>query len=94
MSWSFGKRIKIARIERKMSQQDLARAASVRQSHLSMIENAHHHPNVAVVRRLAHALGVNAEYLLGLGKDLHYVDYGDLEPEEEHVAAAVLVPPS
>jgi XRE family transcriptional regulator, regulator of sulfur utilization len=82
MSWSFGKRIKIARVERHMSQKALADAAHVRQSHLSMIENAHHYPNVGVVRKLAHALGVNTEYLLGLGQDLRQVTYAELEEED------------
>jgi len=82
MAWSFGKCVKIARIERGMSQQELARAAGMRQSHLSMVENARHAPSVSVMRHLTHALGVNAEYLLGLGAALRPVTYPPLEPEE------------
>ena len=89
MAWAFGKRIKIARIERNMSQQELAEAAGLRQAHLSMIENGRHYPSVEVARRLTHALRVNAQYLLGLGQPLETVDYGELEPEAEGTAAGV-----
>jgi len=89
MAWSFGKRLQHARIERGISQRTLAKQANVRQSHLSMLENAHHYPNVGVIRRLVHALGINAEYLLGLTNDMTFVTYGELEPEEECKVAGV-----
>jgi DNA-binding XRE family transcriptional regulator len=79
----FGKRLQHARIERGISQHALATQAQMRQSHLSMLENAHHYPNVGVVRRLVHALGVNADYLLGLTNTMTQVTYEELEPEEE-----------
>jgi transcriptional regulator with XRE-family HTH domain len=66
VEWSLGKRVKIARIERGMSQQQLAKGAGLRQSHLSMIENDRHDPSATIVRDLAQALGVTAGYLLGL----------------------------
>lgn len=89
MAWSFGKRLKHARIERGLSQQALATAAAMRQSHLSMIENEHNYPNVSVVRRLAHALGINPDYLLGLATELQTVQYGALEPEAVPVGPPV-----
>lgn len=71
MEWSLGKRVKMARIERGMSQQQLASAATLRQSHLSMIENDHHDPSATIVRNLARALEVTAGYLLGLTEKMN-----------------------
>jgi transcriptional regulator with XRE-family HTH domain len=89
MVWSFGKCLQHARIERGISQRTLAQQAKMRQSHLSMLENAHHYPNVGVVRRLVHALGINADYLLGLTNTMRQVKYGELEPEEERTGSGV-----
>jgi transcriptional regulator with XRE-family HTH domain len=89
MAWSFGKCLQHARIEQGISQRTLAAHAKMRQSHLSMLENAHHYPNVGVVRRLVHALGINADYLLGLTHDMARVEYGELEPEEERADSGV-----
>jgi transcriptional regulator with XRE-family HTH domain len=74
MEWSLGKRLKIARIERRISQRQLARQTGLRQSHLSMIENDKHDPSATIVRILAGALKVTAGYLLGL------TDKMDVEP--------------
>jgi transcriptional regulator with XRE-family HTH domain len=91
MAWSFGKRLRHARIERGISQRTLATLTGMRQSHLSMLENEHHYPNAGVIRRLAHALGVDTSYLLGLTKEMCFVQYEELEPEaEDRAAEAVL----
>ena len=74
MEWSLGKRIKMARIQRDLSQRQLATKAGLRQSHLSLIENDKHDPGARVVRMLAEALGVTGGYLLGLS------DRMDVEP--------------
>jgi len=78
MAWSLGKQIKKARIDKDMSQRELARQAGLRQAHLSLIENDKHDPAATLVRRLARALGCSADYLLGLEVD---------EEDEEHPAA-------
>jgi transcriptional regulator with XRE-family HTH domain len=85
MEWSLGKRIKIARIERGISQRELARQTGLRQSHLSLIENDKHDPSATAVRTIARVLRVNANYLLGLSGDLQ----GGQDKESEYVAAAV-----
>lgn len=66
MEWSLGKRVKIARIERGISQQALAERTGLRQAHVSLIENDRHEPGAHAVRALAQALDVSADYLLGL----------------------------
>jgi transcriptional regulator with XRE-family HTH domain len=70
MESSFGRRVKMARIERGFSQQQLAAQTGLRQSHLSMIENGRHDPSATIVRKLAEALDVDANFLLGLSSDL------------------------
>jgi len=89
MAWSFGKRLQHARIECGISQRALAKKTGLRQSHLSMLENEHHYPNAGIIRKLAHGLGVNAGYLLGLTKDLSFVEYEELEPEAEDKPTAL-----
>jgi transcriptional regulator with XRE-family HTH domain len=73
MEWSFGRRVKVARAERGLSQQQLAAKAGVHQSHLSMIENDRHDPSATIVRKLAEALDVDANFLLGLSSTLRSV---------------------
>ena len=70
MEWSLGKRVKIARIERDISQQQLAELTGLRQSHVSLIENDRHDPSARAVRALAQALDVSTDYLLGLSGEL------------------------
>jgi transcriptional regulator with XRE-family HTH domain len=70
MEWSLGKRVKIARIERGISQQKLAELTGLRQAHVSQIENDRHDPSASVVRCLAEALHVSSDYLLGLSGEL------------------------
>jgi transcriptional regulator with XRE-family HTH domain len=70
MEWSLGKRVKIARIERDISQQQLAELTGLRQSHVSLIENDRHDPSASAVRALAQALDVSTDYLLGLSGEL------------------------
>ena len=47
MEWSLGKRVKIARIERDISQHQLAELTGLRQSHVSLIENDRHDPSAS-----------------------------------------------
>ena len=70
MEWSLGKRVKIARIERDISQHQLAELTGLRQSHVSLIENDRHDPSASAVRALAQALDVSTDYLLGLSGEL------------------------
>jgi len=66
MAWSLGKRVKMARIERGISQRQLAQHTGLRQSHLSLVENDKHDPSATLVRTVALALDVSTDYLLGL----------------------------
>lgn len=64
---SIGERIAAARAKRGMSQADLVRAMGAGSvKHLSTWENGRVNPSTHYIRKLALALGVSADYLLGL----------------------------
>ena len=86
MRWSLGKAIKKVRIDKGMSQRDLAHQAGLRQAHLSLIENDHHDPSATIVRTLAQVLGVSADVLLGLSSEANGASVSPSHPPQ---AAAV-----
>lgn len=65
-----GKTIKRLRVERGISQRDLAEDAEVTPSFLSLLENDHRRPSLIVLRRIAGALGVPEEVLIWDSVDL------------------------
>lgn len=57
---SFGQRFRAAREEQGLTQEDTARRAQVSAKYLSLVENDHASPSIAVVTRLVEAgLGVS-----------------------------------
>lgn len=71
----FGWRIKRARIDQGLTQEELIErmerlaGAGLSRSYISALENGEKVPGGEVVRTLALALGVTADYLLGLSDD-------------------------
>jgi len=65
MSKALGRRIKLARTERGMTQQELARAANVKHATISRYESGKLRPTAEVLFRLAHALGKPVGWFLG-----------------------------
>ncbi len=59
-----GRKIMNLRWDRKISQQELARACGITPSALSKIEAGHNSPRAHVLYRIARNLGVTVEYLL------------------------------
>ena len=66
---NLGERIKIVRIQKKMSQADLANAAGVHQKNISKYEGGGVVPSALILTEMARALGVTADYLLGSDQD-------------------------
>lgn len=62
---SLGERIKLTRIQRKMSQSELARLADVHQKNISKYENENVVPSAITLKAVADALEVTTDYLLG-----------------------------
>jgi transcriptional regulator with XRE-family HTH domain len=62
---SLGQRIKMTRIQRKLSQSELARMAEVHQKNISKYENDGVVPSATTLKAIADALDVTTDYLLG-----------------------------
>ncbi|PIS42387.1 MAG: transcriptional regulator [Candidatus Kerfeldbacteria bacterium CG08_land_8_20_14_0_20_40_16] len=60
----FGKRLKEIRLQRKMSQGDIARTLGVHRSYISGIERGIRNPSLKNIERLARALNINPSELL------------------------------
>lgn len=63
---AIGRRIYHARQKRQMSALDLSRRSRINIKQISHYETGTRQPGIKNIRRLAHALNVSADYLLGL----------------------------
>ena len=63
----FKERIKELRLERKLSQADLAKELNVSQRSISSWETGFRQPDFETLERIAKFFEVTADYLLGLG---------------------------
>lgn len=67
---SFGERLTKSRLERGWSQAELARRSDIPQGLISRMErDLVKEPGMTVIRSLAKALGVTADYLVGMYDD-------------------------
>ena len=64
ISKKFGKNLKKIRLEKKMSQGDVARALGVHRSYISGLERGVRNPTLTNIERIAKALGINIQKLL------------------------------
>lgn len=62
----FAERLKSLRIEKHLSQMELARKVGLSQTGIKQWENAQRIPNADAVVRFAKFFGVSTDYLLGL----------------------------
>ncbi len=70
-----GKRMRDRRRELGITQAQLAEMVGTAQARISQIENGESEPSIDVLMRLARALGVTTDYLLGMGES-----EGETEP--------------
>ncbi len=66
---SFAARLKAARLRRDMSAAQLCQRAGIEQSHLSHFETGTRQPGADNLRKLALALDITADFLLGLSDE-------------------------
>ena len=59
-----GTRIRSLRLERGLTQEQLAKLASVAQPTLSQYESGHAHPSLRAAKRIALALGVSLDSMI------------------------------
>jgi len=60
----FGKSLRRLRLEKKMSQGDVARSLGAHRSYISGLERGVRNPTLANIDRIAKALGINIQKLL------------------------------
>ena len=65
----FGQKLIHLRKDKKMSQAELGKLIGVHAGHISRIENGQAVPSIEVLRKIVHALGVSADYLLNEDAD-------------------------
>lgn len=63
----FKEKLKELRVERKLSQADLAKELNVSQRSISSWETGFRQPDFETLERIARFFDVTADYLLGLG---------------------------
>lgn len=66
---AFGAAVRAARIQRGVAQERLAGDAGIERSHMGKIERGEHLPNLALVLRIARALGVSSAELMADTED-------------------------
>lgn len=86
---TIAQRISRARRYLNINQKELAQRANITEASLSRYENGIREPKSAVLSRLAEALEVSTDYLLGLSEDRDY-DKSDISNKSEKDIKTIL----
>lgn len=86
---TIAQRISRARRHLNINQKELAQKANITEASLSRYENGIREPKSAVITRLAEALEVSTDYLLGLSEDRTYED-SDISNKSEKDIKVIL----
>ncbi|MFT4100479.1 MAG: helix-turn-helix transcriptional regulator [Burkholderiaceae bacterium] len=65
LAHAFGAAVRALRMERGIAQESLAHLAGIERSHMGKIERGTHQPTLALILKIAVALGVSAAELMG-----------------------------
>ena len=85
----FGKKIRQLRKEKNLTQKQLASLIGVKNSVISFYEVGDRFPSPEVIRKLAIALHVSTDYLLGIEKN-ETVDVSGLDEKEKSLIRALV----
>ena len=69
----FYENLKAARLQKKLSQKDVAEAIGVAKSTYSLYESGKREPNVKTIKKIADVLGVSGDILLGTATEVHTI---------------------
>jgi len=61
---NFGKRLREARLKKKMSQGDIAKKLGVHRSYISGLEHGKRNPSLLTINKMAKAIGIEPKELL------------------------------
>ena len=82
----FSARLRTLRMDKNISQQQLAHLVQATQTQISKWENGIIEPNLTQLEKIANALEVSADYLLGRENDLGLVEINsDLSGDEQEL---------
>lgn len=85
-----GDRLRAARERMGMSQEELAARIGAAQTQITRYEKNNSQPSQVVLIRIAEALSVSTDFLLGLVSDPDgHITLGDLSPAEARIISAV-----
>lgn len=85
MCEEFGRRLKSARWRARLNQVELAIKAKFDPSKISNFESGKHLPSIATLIKLADALNVSTDYLLGRNEDANFMS-GDAQEFAKQLA--------
>ena len=86
-----GDKLRTLRNERNLSQDRLAKKVSVTRASIATYESGNRLPSLYVLVRLARALGVTTDYLLGVSSDkASFLDVSGLTPKQIEILDALI----
>ena len=65
LAQAFGAAVRALRTERGIAQESLAHLAGIERSHMGKVERGEHMPTLAIIFKIARALGLSVAHLMG-----------------------------
>ena len=87
---SIGKKLKLLREHKKLSQEQLAQQIGVTKTMVCKYETDSRQPSFKVLRKLCHTLGVSADYLLDVNIEKSVMSLHDLDEEQTAAVLTIL----
>ena len=96
---TLGEKIKLTRVQKKISQQQLADQAGIHQKNISKYESNDVAPSAITLKAIADAMEVTTDYLLGSDKDVtikdtalfrQFKDIDSMPDEEKNALVSVI----
>ncbi|MGE6498215.1 helix-turn-helix domain-containing protein [Cupriavidus metallidurans] len=70
LAHAFGAAVRALRVEQGLAQETLAHQAGIERSHMGKIERGEHMPTLAIIFKIARALGLSVAHLMGTAEEL------------------------
>lgn len=70
LAQAFGAAVRALRLERGIAQESLAHLAGIERSHMGKVERGEHMPTLAIIFKIARALGFSVSHLMGTVEEL------------------------
>ena len=75
--------LKVARVEKDMTQKDLAEAVGISRQTVHAIEKGEYNPTIKLCRRICYVLGKSLDDLFWINEPSALKDLSDLQPQED-----------